>query len=93
MIIVVQHDAADYDTWRAVFDDHGATRQTHGCMSERVYRAVDDPNGIAIVMEWPSREAAERFMADPTLGEAMARGGILGPPTVTFGERVAVPAH
>jgi quinol monooxygenase YgiN len=93
IIVVVQHDATDYDTWRPVFDEHGAARQTHGCISERVYRAVDDPNSIAIVMEWPSKEAAEGFMADPTLGEAMARGGILGPPTITFGERAAVPAH
>ena len=93
IIVVVQHDAADYESWRPVFDDHGAARQAHGCTSERVYRAVDDPNSIAIVMEWPSKGAAEGFMADPTLAEAMARGGIVGGPIITFGEHVAVPAH
>jgi len=44
-------------------------------------------------MEWPSKEAAEGFMADPTLAEAMQRGGILAPPTITFGDRVPVPAR
>ena len=93
IIVVAQHDATDYETWRPVFDEHGAVRRAHGCTSERVYRAADDPNSIAIVMEWPSTEAAEGFMADPTLAEAMARGGILGPPTITFGEHAPVPAH
>jgi hypothetical protein len=40
-------------------------------------------------MEWPSKGAAEGFMADPTLADAMARGGIVGGPIITFGERVA----
>ncbi|MBI2709129.1 MAG: antibiotic biosynthesis monooxygenase [Actinobacteria bacterium] len=91
-IVVVQHDAADYDAWRPVFDEHRAARQAHGCTSERVYRAADDPNSITIVTEWPSKEAAEGFMADPSLAEAMARGGVLGPPTVTIGERAPLPA-
>lgn len=93
IIVVVQHDASDYDAWRPVFDEHGPARQAHGCMSERVYRDADNPNSIIIVMEWPSKEAAEGFMADPSLAEAMARGGVLGPPTVTIGERTPVPAH
>ncbi|MBS1839092.1 MAG: antibiotic biosynthesis monooxygenase [Actinobacteria bacterium] len=91
--VIVQHVAEDYDTWRPIFDEHGTTRQAHGCESERVYRAVDDPNAVAVVMEWPSKEAAEGFMADPSLAEAMQRGGIVAPPTITFGDRVPQPAH
>lgn len=90
--VIVQHVAEDYDAWRPVFDEHGTTRQAHGCKSERVYRAVDDPNAVAVVMEWPSKEAAEGFMADPSLADAMDRGGIIAPPTITFGDRVPVPA-
>ena len=93
IIVVVQHDAADYDAWRPVFDEHGAARQAHGCMSERVYRDADNSDSIIIVMGWPSKEAAEGFVADPSLAEAMARGGVLGPPTVTISERIPVPAH
>lgn len=86
--VIVQHTCADYDTWRPVFDDHAPTRTQHGCQSARVYRAADDPNAVAVVTEWPSAEAAKGFMADPSLAEAMQRGGVLGPPTVTIGEVV-----
>ena len=92
-ILIVEHPTADYDAWRPVFDEHGAARRAHGCTSERVYRATDDPNSTIVVMEYPSQEAAEGFLADPSLGEAMGRAGVIAAPTITFGERAPVPAH
>src|SRR5262249_18406980 len=92
-ILIVEHPVENYDTWRPVFDEHGTSRLAHGCQSERVYRAVDDPNATIVVMEYPSREDAEAFLADPSLREAMGRAGVLAPPTITFGERAAVPEH
>lgn len=86
MIVMVQHMCEDFAAWRPVFDEHKSTREAHGCTSERVYQDADNPNQVAVVMEWPSRQAAEGFMGDPSLAEAMKRGGVLGPPTVTFGE-------
>ncbi len=92
IIVVVQHQCEDYDAWRPLFDEHGTVRRDYGCSSERVYRAVDHPNDIAVVMNYPSKDAAEGFMADPSLAEAMSRAGVIGAPTVTFGDRDAVPA-
>ena len=28
--VIVQHSVADYDTWFAVFTEHGAVRRRHG---------------------------------------------------------------
>ena len=92
IIVIVQHQVEDYDAWRPLFDEHGTVRREYGCSSERVYQAVDDPNHTAVVMEYPTREAAEGLLADPSLREAMSRGGVIGAPSVTFGDRVAVPA-
>jgi quinol monooxygenase YgiN len=92
MKAIVQHMCADYDTWRPVFDEHATVRQEHGCISERVYRDADEPNQIAVVLEWSSQAEAEGFMADPSLRDAMERGGVMGPPTVTFGEAGSHPA-
>lgn len=85
-IVIVQHQCADFDVWKPIFDEHGSTRKAHGCKAERVYQAADDPNTVAVIMEWPSPEAAAGFMSDPSLAEAMQRGGVTGPPTVTFGD-------
>lgn len=92
MRAIVQHTCADFDAWRPVFDEHAEVRKAHGCISEQVYRNADDPNQVAVIMEWPSQADAERFMADPSLREAMQRGGVTGPPTVTFGDTAPHPA-
>lgn len=84
--LIVEHPVQDYDAWRPVFDEHGASRKEHGCTHERVYRAVDDPNTICIVMSYPSREHAEAFIADPSLQDAMGRAGVTAPPTVHIAE-------
>jgi len=86
--VVVQHVCKDYDAWRPVFDEHATSRSGHGCKGEQVYRSVDDPNAVAVVMEWPSTDAAQGFMSDPSLADAMQRGGVVGPPTITIGEHV-----
>jgi quinol monooxygenase YgiN len=92
MRAIVQHTCADYEAWRPVFDEHASARKDHGCLSERVYRDADDPNQVAVIMEWSSQAAAEGFMADASLRDAMERGGVVGPPTVTFGESAPHPA-
>jgi heme-degrading monooxygenase HmoA len=84
MILIVQHKVRDYDTWKPVFDEHGDVRRRHGATGHVLYRSIDDPNDITIVNHFPSREAAEAFAADPSLKEAMDRGGVIGEPRVTF---------
>lgn len=92
--LIVQHPVADYDAWRVVFDEHGTSRREHGCTSERVYRATDDANSTLIIMDYPSVDAIEGFLADPSLREAMDRAGVTAAPTITIADvAVAAVAH
>ena len=84
MIIIVQHKVRDYDTWKPVFDEHEATRRRYGATGHELYRGVDDPNELTIVNHFPSKEQAEAFAADPSLKEAMERGGVTGEPRLTW---------
>ena len=84
---IVQHSVADYDTWRQVFDDHSAAREAHGGTSATVYRGVEDANAITVLMEFPSVAAAQAFASDPSLKQAMSRGGVTGPPQISFVEQ------
>ena len=81
--LIVAHDVADYDAWRPVFDEHGTVRKEHGCSEERVYRAVDAPNSVLVVMTYPSRADIDAFVADPSLREAMGRAGVVSEPEIT----------
>ena len=88
IVLIVQHTVRDFDAWKPVFDEHEPTRRKHGSTGHMVYRGVDNPNEIAVLSLWPTRQQAEAFAGDPTLGEAMARGGVVGEPRVTMTEDV-----
>jgi heme-degrading monooxygenase HmoA len=84
MIIIVQHKVRDYETWKPVFDEHEATRRRHGATGHELYRSLEDPNETTVVTHFPSREQAEAFAADPSLKDAMERGGVVGEPRITW---------
>ena len=88
MYVIVQHRVRDYDTWKPVFDDHGSVRRRHGATGHTLYRNLDDPNDVTVVNEFPTRAQAEAFASDPSLREAMLRGGVIGEPTITWTEAV-----
>ena len=86
MIVIVQHKVRDYDTWKSVFDEHQAIRTRHGATGHELYRGLEDPNEVTIVNQFPSKEQAEAFAADPSLKEAMERGGVVSEPRITWAQ-------
>jgi uncharacterized protein (DUF1330 family) len=88
--VIVRHRVEDYEKWRPVFDEHGANRKEHGCTSETVLRDAEEPNEVAIVMAFPTLDDAHAFGADPSLPDAMGRGGVIGAPRVEFYEEAGV---
>jgi len=88
MIILVQHKVSDFDAWKLVFEEHGDIRRRHGATGHVLYRGLDDPNEVTIVNFFPSREQAQAFLADPSLKEAMDRGGVISEPRLTWADEV-----
>ena len=84
MIIIVQHTVRDYDAWKTVFDEHKDTRVQHGATGHALYRGLEDPNEITVINRFPSKEQAEAFASDPSLKEAMERGGVTSEPRITW---------
>ena len=79
----VRHTVADYEKWRPLFDEDEARRRAAGATGvNQVYRDVDDPNTITIVLEWDNAENARKFMDDPALREVMQKAGVIGMPAV-----------
>ena len=86
MVVMVQHKVRDFDAWKPVFDEQGEVRKRHGATGHEIYRGLGDPNEITIVNHFASKEGAEAFAADPSLKEAMERGGVVGEPRITWAE-------
>ena len=86
--LVVRHHVRDYDAWKTVFDEHEDVRRRHGATGHRVYTIGGDRNDVVVATDFPSADAAQAFMADPSLREAMERAGVEGEPQVMIGEQV-----
>lgn len=84
--LIVRHRVADFDTWKRAFDGMTALRQKHGFTGHTLVRDASDPNLVTIINEVKDLAGAKAYGGSPELREAMARGGVLGPPDVTFCE-------
>ncbi len=80
----MHHRVRDYEAWKPGFDDHETVRRSHGQIEHRLYHEWGDPLALVVLNDFPSVQAAEAFGHDPSLPEAMARGGIEGEPGIGF---------
>ena len=79
----IHHTVADYAKWRAGFDAHEAARRAAGATGvQQVYRDMENPNAITIIMEWDSTEKARQFAQAPALKEVMEKAGVTSAPEV-----------
>ncbi len=84
LTLVVHHPVRDYDAWKPVFDEHESVRRAHGEVEHRLYRFRDAPNSVVLHNDFPSLDEAQAFKADPSLPEAMERGGVAAAPNLSF---------
>jgi hypothetical protein len=59
-----------------VFDAGESVRTRHRCSGHEIYRGDDEANDLTIMLDFPSREAGEAFLADPELRQHMDEGGV-----------------
>jgi hypothetical protein len=68
--IITRVEVGDYDTWRPMFDQD-RPRAREKARVQRVFRGVDDPNHVFIVLEFETvddaREAQHRLLSSGVL--------------------------
>jgi len=60
-VLQIEHPVRDFETWKAVFDGGQERREVGRVRRYHLYRPVDDPNYIAVDLEFDSRVDAEAF--------------------------------
>jgi quinol monooxygenase YgiN len=83
----VRHSYADYDAWRAVYDDVESRHAEFGIRSATVYRTVDNPSEVTVLHDFDDLASAKAFIEGDTIRAAMAEAGVTGEPEVWFGEK------
>lgn len=84
VIAVISHPVKDYAAWRVVYDSAEPIRQKAGVTGAEVFRDPTDPSMIVVIHRFPTLEAAQAFLGDPGLKEAMEKGGVTAAPAVVL---------
>ena len=82
--LIARHPVADYDAWRTVFDEFYPVRVKAGVIGESVYRSIDDPNEVTVVLDFSTEEAARAFPDNTEIKGATHKAGDIGTFTQWF---------
>lgn len=73
----------NYEVWRTGFDSKEDFRRANGHTGNKhIFRDIDNPNTVTLVMEWENAEKAHTFLNDPMLKQVMQSIGVIGAPVV-----------
>ncbi len=91
--VVVGHQVQDYSKWKRVFDESEKLRSEYGLGAGCIYRDIDNPQMLTVLLECLDVERAREFTMSRELKDAMSKGGVIGAPMIWFVEQIAdVPA-
>jgi hypothetical protein len=60
-VVQLEHPIRNFDSWKAAFDRDPVAREASGVRRYQIYRPIDDPNFIAVDLEFDSRDEADAF--------------------------------
>jgi hypothetical protein len=81
---IVVHEVADFDRWKAAFDDHAPERARVGVVAHAVNRSVENPNQVVAFLQAEDEGELRAFLEAPELAQAMKAAGVVGAPHVTL---------
>lgn len=84
VLAVISHPVADYAAWRAVYDGAEPVRAAAGVTGAEVFLDAANPLMVVVLHRFLTIAAAQGFLNDPGLAEAMKKGGVTAPPVVTL---------
>ena len=89
--VIIRHKVADYSSWKPAFDAHGATRKASGSRGGYLFRSVDDPSELVILLEVEDLVKARAFTQSEGLRDTMQRAGVMDRPDFYFLEELERP--
>lgn len=82
--ILLSHRVADFGAWKRVYDSVDSARRNQGIIGHSVNQIADDPTSVLVYHQAETNAELERFVASPTLEDAMQKAGVTSKPEITF---------
>jgi uncharacterized protein (DUF1330 family) len=90
--MLVRHKVEEYAKWKPEFDEHGATRKAIGSKGGYLFRNIDDPNEVVVLIDMVDLQKAREFVQSEDLREAMQKSGVADQPDVYLLDEVDKPS-
>lgn len=81
---LVRYSVADFDQWKAGFDQNEANRIANGFVGHHINRAENDPNSLAIYLAIGDVDKAKAYAESDELKALMEKAGITSEPEVLW---------
>lgn len=82
-VLIVKVNVASYDPWRTSYDRTAAFRRENGVTRDEIYCSPQDMTSILVLHYFDTVDAAQSFISNPDLADAMKSGGVIGAPHFT----------
>ena len=82
--MIVSYQVADFDAWKAVFDDNEQGRIDHGYLGHHVNRAEGDPNSLAIYLAVEDVDRAKAYVTSDELKSLIEKAGATSQPEIMW---------
>lgn len=83
-MMVAIHRVADFNKWKASYDNHDSLRLANGVQNFVIGRGVKDSNMVFVALKLDDLAKGKAFAKDPALKKAMQKGGVVGAPVINF---------
>ena len=82
IMMLAKHRVGNYAKWKMSYDAHDSMRLANGMHNYVIGRSTEDSNMIFVVLKADDVAKAKAFVKDPSLKQAMQKGGVTGTPTI-----------
>jgi len=83
-MMMAKHRVSDFSKWKTSYEEHDSLRQANGLHSYVIGRGVEDSNMVLVAVKADDMARARAFAKDPSLKQAMQKGGVAGTPMFYF---------
>ena len=78
--LVISYQVADFDAWKAVFDDNEPGRRSQGYVGHHINRAENDPNSLSIYLAVEDVDSAKAYVTSDDVKSLMEKAGVTSQP-------------
>ena len=82
--ILIDHQVADFDVWKAAFDGDEQRRIDHGYLGHHLNRAEGDPNSLSVYLAVGDVDRAKAYATSDELKSKMAPAGVTSAPEIRW---------